>query len=79
MTDAYSQVMIAVCGICSIWLSNAPDADQRRWAPILGIIAQPFWMWTTWQAGQWGIFALSFVYAAGWARGIHTYWFRRTQ
>lgn len=25
-------------------------------------------------AEQWGIAALSLVYAAGWARGIRTYW-----
>lgn len=70
------QGVIVVCGVVSIWLTNAPTDRQRRWAPIFGVIAQPFWMYATWAASQWGIFALSFVYAAGWIRGLRTYWFR---
>lgn len=70
------QSFIAICGIASIWLSNAPHASSRRWAPIIGLAAQPFWMYASWLAGQWGIFALSFVYAAGWMRGIRTYWWQ---
>lgn len=71
------QLVIAVCGIASIWLSNAPSAEQRRWAPIIGLVAQPAWLYASIIAEQWGIAALSFVYAAGWARGIRTYWFAR--
>jgi hypothetical protein len=33
-------------------------------------------MYATFIAGQWGIFALSFVYAAGWARGVRHHWMR---
>lgn len=70
------QAVIALCGMSSIWLSQSPAARARRWAPIIGLAAQPFWMVATWQAAQWGIFALSIVYAIGWARGIRTYWFQ---
>lgn len=69
-----AQTIIAVCGVLSIWMSQSPYASTRRWAPWIGLVAQPFWMWETYHAQQWGIFALSFVYAAGWIRGIRTYW-----
>jgi hypothetical protein len=71
------QTVIAVCGVLSIWLSQAPTAAHRRWAPVAGLIAQPAWLWASIQASQWGIAALSLVYAAGWIRGLRTYWWAR--
>lgn len=71
-----AQSIIVACGVASVWLSQSPTTRARRLAPIIGLIAQPFWLWETWHAQQWGIFALSFVYAAGWMRGIRTYWWR---
>jgi hypothetical protein len=68
------QAIIAVCGVSSIWLANDPVASRRRWACVIGLAAQPAWMYSSYTAGQWGIFALSFVYAAGWMRGIWHSW-----
>lgn len=71
------QVVIAACGVSSLWLSQSPAVSARRWAPIIGLVAQPAWLYASISAEQWGIAALSLVYAAGWARGIRTYWIRR--
>lgn len=71
------QIVIACCGVSSLWLSQSPNFDARRWAPILGLAAQPAWLYASVVAEQWGIVALSFVYAAGWMRGLRTYWFAR--
>ena len=71
------QAVIIVAGMASIWLSQSPLVSSRRWAPVIGILAQPFWLWAAVKAGQWGIAALSIVYAFGWARGIRTYWITR--
>lgn len=71
------QALISICGIASIWLSNAPQFGHRKWAPLIGLCAQPFWMYAAYKAQQWGILAMTFIYAAGWIRGIHTYWFAR--
>lgn len=71
------QVIIAICGTSSVWLSQSPSFAQRRWAPIIGVLAQPFWLYATWKSAQWGMFALSIVYVVGWARGVRTYWFKR--
>jgi hypothetical protein len=69
-----TQIVIAICGILSIWFSQDPSVTVQRWACIAGLIGQPFWMVTTYRAKQWGIFALTFVYTIGWMRGIKTYW-----
>lgn len=79
MTDAFlwfQQSVIAICGMASIWLTNDTRESRRRWAPIIGLAAQPFWLWSSLSAGQYGIAALSVVYAAGWIRGIRMYWRR---
>lgn len=71
------QVVIALCGVSSLWLSQSPEFNARRWAPIIGLVAQPAWLYASIAAEQWGIAALSFVYAAGWIRGLRTYWSAR--
>lgn len=70
------QIVIAACGVSSLWLSQSPETGARRWAPVIGLAAQPAWLYASIAAEQWGIAALSLVYAAGWARGIRTYWLR---
>lgn len=68
------QLIIGICGLTSVYLSQDPRRHWARWACIFGIAAQPAWMYATFVAEQWGIFMLSFVYLAGWMRGIRTYW-----
>lgn len=70
------QIFIGIFGLTSIWLTNDPRENVRRWACIAGLCAQPFWFYATFQAGQWGIFALAFFYTAGWYRGFRHHWLR---
>ncbi len=71
------QLVIAICGITSIWLSQSASYQQRKWAPVVGLTAQPFWLIAALSAEQYGIAALTIVYTLGWARGLRTYWFAR--
>lgn len=68
------QIGIAICGLTAVFLSQDARESRRRWACIFGLIGQPFWFYATWKAGQWGIFALSFLYAYSWARGFYNFW-----
>ncbi|MEO8752333.1 MAG: hypothetical protein ABI624_06625 [Casimicrobiaceae bacterium] len=70
------QIIIGICGLASVWLSQSPRVRTQRWACIFGLCAQPAWFYATWQAGQWGIFILSLIYTIGWLRGVHTFWWR---
>lgn len=70
------QTIIAICGITSVWLSQDHRQAVQRWACIFGVFAQPFWMYATWKAGQWGIFLLAIFYTIGWLRGVYNFWIK---
>jgi hypothetical protein len=76
MALSIDQAVIAVFGVAAVWLSQDSREKFRRWAPVCGLIAQPAWLWTTYHHQQWAIFALSFLYAYSWWRGIRTYWMK---
>ncbi|MEN6421305.1 MAG: hypothetical protein ABFD76_05100 [Smithella sp.] len=65
----FAQICIAVFGTTAIYLVSRRDHLQR-WGYIFGLCSQPFWFYTSWEAHQWGIFALSFWYAFSWANGV---------
>ena len=72
-----SETINVITGVLAMWMSQSPNRTARKWAAVVGLCGQPAWMWTTWHAQQWGIFALTFVYTASWLRGLHTYWWRK--
>lgn len=71
------QLVIGACGVTAVFLSQDPRESHRRFACLFGLAAQPAWFWATWQAEQWGIFALSFLYAWSWLRGFRHHWWSR--
>ena len=70
------QIAIALLGASAAWLSQARTESFRRWACIFGMLGQPFWFYASWQADQWGIFAVSVMYALAWMKGLWAYWIR---
>lgn len=64
------QIGIALTGVVAVFLSQDTRPGWRRWACIFGLAGQPFWFYASFVAEQWGIFALCFLYAASWARGL---------
>ena len=68
------QVAIAVLGAAAAWLSQARSESFRRWACIFGMLGQPFWFYASWKAEQWGIFAVSVLYALAWMKGLWIHW-----
>lgn len=72
------QLAIGATGVTSIWLTQSPSAERRRYACLFGICAQPFWFYSTYQAQQWGIFILCGFYTWAWGRGVWIHWIRRT-
>ena len=41
---------------------------------IIGMLGQPFWFYASWKAEQWGIFAVSVLYALAWMKGLWVHW-----
>ena len=65
-----NQIIIALLGALAIWLTSSGNQRVRLWGYVAGLISQPFWLWTTWEAQQWGMFALSVFYTFAWCKGI---------
>lgn len=70
----FEQAIIAITGALSIWLTQDPRLSWQRWAPIAGLVGQPFWLVATWASAQWGMFALTLVFTAAWLRGLNRHW-----
>jgi hypothetical protein len=64
-------LLLALSG-AAIYLVGNPGLE--RWGCLLGLCAQPFWVWTSWRHRQWGVLVLSFWYAYAWAAGLVNHW-----
>ena len=69
-----AQIFIALFGVTAVALSQSLLATRRRWAPVFGLIGQPFWFYAAWESQQWGIFALCLLYTLSWGKGFYTSW-----
>jgi len=63
--DAFAQAMILVTSLVSIILI----AKKSKWGWVVGLAAQPFWYYTSYVNGQWGVFLNSVMYTFAWAYG----------
>lgn len=68
------QFALLLLSAAAIALVDLGHNDQQRfWGNVLGLTAQPFWLLSSWQHRQWGIFALAFFYAGVWTAGALRY------
>lgn len=74
-----AQVFIALTGAIAIWLAQSVDYERRRWACLVGLAGQPFWIYSSWEAEAWGMFAVTLLYTAAWSRGAYDNWWLRAQ
>ena len=63
------QWFIMVFSPIAIYLVSRQD-KYSRYGFILGLLAQPFWAYTSFVHEQWGIFVMTLFYAYSWANGI---------
>lgn len=70
------QIIIAFTGSTAIWLSQQSNEAWKKYASILGLIGQPFWFYSSYQAEQWGIFILCFFYTYSWLVGFKNNWLK---
>ena len=68
------QLLIGVTGGLAILFTQLKNQKLNKYAPVLGLLSQPFWFYTTWMHEQWGIFGLSFFYTYAWMIGIKNKW-----
>ena len=68
------QAMILLCGVGTVFLSTAVSAQHRRLASPVGLLAQPFWFHAAYTGEQWGVLALSVLFASRWAQVFYRDW-----
>lgn len=69
------QIIIAFTGVIAIFLTQQEERkDWKKYACIFGLIGQPFWLYTTYNSEQWGMFILSLFYTYAWWLGIKNNW-----
>jgi hypothetical protein len=64
-----NQLALAAFGLSSLWMAMGNNVTARRWAPVVGLIGQPFWFAFAWQTEGWALLALTCAYTAVYVRG----------
>lgn len=68
------QIIIFVSEVLAMWLTQQNNESLKKYAPIVGLIGEPCWLYSTYQTAQWGIFALSVVFMFIWAQGLYNHY-----
>lgn len=68
------QLFMALFGLSAMYMSLGNDPVLRQWAPVVGLMAQPFWAWFSWEKRAWGVGVQVLAYTAVYMRGIYLHW-----
>ena len=68
------QIALAFFGLTAMFMAMGHNARARRWAPVVGLCGQPFWIVFALQSSAWGLLALSLAYSAVYVRGAWVQW-----
>lgn len=74
MDNDVSQAIVLILSGSGAYLVGSNRATVRRWGFGLALLAQPIWLWSTFNPQQWGLFALSVCFTIAWARGLRKTW-----
>ena len=72
--DDTLQLALAAFGVAAILMAMSNDAWARKWAPVVGLLGQPAWLWFAMRSGAWGVMALTVVYTAAYLGGFALQW-----
>lgn len=76
LEDVIQLLIILSGGLAILFTQQVKYPILNKYAPIIGMVGQPFWLYTSYTNHQWGIFVLSIVYAYAWWIGIKNQWLR---
>jgi hypothetical protein len=76
LIEAVTQALIALTSLAAIWMVTR-DKSWSRWGYMVGLAGQPFWLYSTFAAGQVGMFIVSLLYTWFWMQSIRDEWFSK--
>lgn len=68
------QTLIVLSGVLAVALTQFTLLEHRRWAPVVGLVGQPFWLYITYSPLTWGMFVCSVLYTLIWLVGVWKLW-----
>jgi hypothetical protein len=66
------QIIIVFLSASAIFMISRKE-NWSKWGYLVGLIGQPFWLYSTYHSEQWGIFLLSMFYIYSWGTGVYNY------
>jgi hypothetical protein len=78
LIEAIAQALIALTSLLAVWMVTRNE-PWSKWGYVVGLVGQPFWLYSTLVAGQFGMFLVSALYTWFWAQEIWNEWFSATR
>ena len=69
-----TQFFLAIFGLSALSMAYSPRPSLRKWSPICGLAAPPFWFAFALDAGAWGLLVLVAAYTLVYLRGALIQW-----
>ena len=70
------QTMIFVLGGLTVWLISFKSRKVRLAGFVVGVLSEPFWLYSAVTNAQWGIVILCVVYTGAYLNGVRSHWKR---
>jgi len=65
------QIGLLLFGAAAIYLVGLESTNPyQKYGYVVGLLSQPFWLYSTYREKLWGMFALSVFYTYAWFMGI---------
>lgn len=71
------QLAIMLTGAVAIFLTQQSNEKLKRYACFFGVVGEPFWIYTAYVNGQWGVLVLAIFYTYTWLLGVYNNWFKK--
>ena len=68
------QLALAFFGLLALSFAMGHNPQLRRWAPVVGLLGQPFWIAFAVSTSAWGLVVVSIAYTLVYARGAWVQW-----
>lgn len=77
LSNIIIQIILSVLSLSSLFCITRESITVRKYAPIFGLLSQPFWIYATFKASQFGMFLLSFIYTIIWVNTFYNMWINK--
>lgn len=73
MGNMIAQTMVVVLSGLTVWLL-AQKGRWQKWGYVTGLASEPFWVWSIFGHGQWGILLLVAWHTYSYIIGLRNHW-----